>query len=192
MRFYGQVKRQLRLGSEVLCRTSAFGKGSLVQCHLHVICVESSGFQQAMLLLSQSMQALREGSRKRRRMDPPRTGGICKAENARREDMGMSGPAKQTDALRPALHSRFAATPPPLRGPPIACAMKVSHCILSRLRLPTNAVRLLFPSKEGRLGLVLTSAFQGRILVQCHLHVFCAESLGTYLRLRRCPSRARS
>ena len=37
-------------------------------------------------------------------------------------------------------------------GPPIACAMKVSHWIFARLRLPTNPVRLLFPSKEGRLG----------------------------------------
>ena len=62
------------------------------------------------------------------------------------------------------------------RGPPIACAMKVSHCILSRLRLPTarlsathdnlrvaallqivfaavTAVRLLFPSEEGRFSI---------------------------------------
>ena len=30
------------------------------------------------------------------------------------------------------------------------CAMKVSHWIFARLRLPTNPVRLLFPSKEGR------------------------------------------
>jgi hypothetical protein len=45
-RFYVQKKRQLGPGSEVLCRTSAFGKGSLLLRHLHVICAESSGSQQ--------------------------------------------------------------------------------------------------------------------------------------------------
>ena len=45
MRFDVQVKRQLRLGSEVLCRTSAFGEGSLVLNQLHVIFAESLGLQ---------------------------------------------------------------------------------------------------------------------------------------------------
>ena len=62
------------------------------------------------------------------------------------------------DNLRVAtlLQIVFAAVTPvplPLQAvPPIACAMKVSHWIFARLRLPTNPVRLLFPSKEGRLG----------------------------------------
>ena len=45
-RFYEQLKRQRRLGSEVLCMTSAFEKGSLVLSHLHVIPIESLGFPQ--------------------------------------------------------------------------------------------------------------------------------------------------
>ena len=41
-----QYKRQLRLGSEVLCRTSAFGKGSLVQRHFHGVWLQSLGSYQ--------------------------------------------------------------------------------------------------------------------------------------------------
>ena len=42
-RFNVQKKRKLGPGSEIPCRTSAFGKGSLLQWHFHVICAESLG-----------------------------------------------------------------------------------------------------------------------------------------------------